>query len=46
MDQLNQTMENRIQEFEKSSKMLETNLIKKSNESDLYRYDYVCLSED
>ena len=46
MDQLNQTMENKIQEFEKSSKMLETNLIKKSNECDLYRYDYVCLSED
>ena len=37
MDQLNQTLENRIQEFEKSSKMLETNLIKKSNECDLYR---------
>jgi len=37
MDQLNQTMENKIQEFEKSSKMLETNLIKKSNECDLYR---------
>ena len=37
LNQLNQTLEDEIQEFEKTTKHLETEIIKKGNECDMYR---------